>query len=118
MGHQGRRDRTEGGAVRERGGSDDVVEPIESTVHRPRTSRGTGIWGLEQGARETWTLISLDATGRPRRIWHQHQAGAAPTPLTAEVVDSMADRRAVGQAYACPECDELTVISQPPVRYE
>jgi hypothetical protein len=61
----------------------------------------------------TWTLISLDEQGRLQKMWHQHAEGRTPTPLAPEAVDSDTVPAVFGRAWVCPECSEITVVSQP-----
>jgi hypothetical protein len=64
-------------------------------------------------AAATWTLISLDEQGRLARVWHQHGEGATPVPLEPESVAAGDAPSITARAYACEECDELTVVSRP-----
>jgi hypothetical protein len=108
------------------GGPPDVFEPddhvdglyvlggspqADGTMPYIWSPRSTDGWQPDRPA--TWTLISLDEEGRLRKVWHQHAEGRTPTPLAPESVDSTTVPAVFGRAWVCPECSEITVVSQP-----
>lgn len=88
-------------------------ERTDGTMPYLWSPRPADHWWPEPGTPATWTLISLDEHGRLRRLWHQHAEGRTPTPLTPEAVDSVTVPTVFGRAWVCPECAEITVVSQP-----
>jgi hypothetical protein len=72
-----------------------------------------GVAGPVDPARSTWTLISLARDGLGVKAWHQHGEATRPVRLRAEPASSSRTPAAVGVAYVCPECDDLTVMSVP-----
>lgn len=84
----------------------------EGTLYRDAVRR-QGSRREDRPEATTWTLVSLDEQGRLVRVWHQHGEGAIPVRLEPEPVASTVAPSLSARAYACEECEALTLVSRP-----